>query len=206
MAVVFSKRGIPVKEVSASRFQSVTDTTTSQGILAVFDTPARSLTKLYRPSYRKLLLCENIGDPGNLGTLIRSAAAFDFRLVCLIGACAEPYAPKVVRSSAGAIFAIAVVDSTDVEALALARSRSMRLVATDSTGMSDPTGLSDMVRESSVMMAVGSEAEGLSPGLLHAADLVVRLEHEATVDSLNAAVAGSILMKRIYDFTREAVT
>jgi RNA methyltransferase, TrmH family len=203
IVTVFSKRGVPVKELSAQRLQGMTDTTTSQGILAVFEIPQGSLSELYRPSIRRVLLCEDVGDPGNVGTLIRSAAAFDFGLVCLVGACAEPYSPKVVRASAGSVFAVSISTAEAVDVLAFARERSLKLIAADQTGESDPPALSSLVTSPAIVLAVGSEAEGLSEGMLDAADLVVRLEHETAVESLNAGVAGSILMKQVYDITRD---
>ncbi|MDX9858847.1 MAG: RNA methyltransferase [candidate division Zixibacteria bacterium] len=206
LVTVFAKRGVVIKELSAQRIQSVTDTMTSQGILAVFPVPDGRFTELCRSSVRKVLLCENIGDPGNLGTLIRSAAAFGFGVVGLLGACAEPFAPKVVRSSAGSIFAVAIAQAGLDEVLGLRQKRQMKLIAADNTGQIDPPSLGDLAARSPFMLAVGSEAEGLSANVLQAADLVVRLEHETAVESLNAAVAGSILMKQIYDFTRERTT
>lgn len=206
VAKSFALAGVPVKHLSARQEKGIADAATSQGILAVFASPDGALAELCRPSIRKILLCENIADPGNLGTLIRSAAAFDFQLVCLSGACAEPYSPKVVRSTAGAIFAVKVAEADTDEIHALIRGRSMTLIAADGTGESDPPELADMVSTGTSVLAIGSEAEGLSGDWLHAADLVVRLEHEPAVESLNAAIAGSILMKRIYDLTHEGTS
>ena len=99
----FSRKGVPTRPMSARQIQSLSNTITSQGIVGVFDIPRPDLTELYRRTSRKLLLCENISDPGNLGTLIRSAAAFDFNMVVLCGKSADPFSPKVVRSSAGTV-------------------------------------------------------------------------------------------------------
>lgn len=206
LADSFARAGVPVKRLSARQARGIADAATSQGILGVFAAPESTLAELCRPSIRKILLCENISDPGNMGALIRSAAAFDFRLVCLNGACAEPYSPKVIRSTAGAIFAVKVAEADTGEIRSVLREHSMKLIAADGTGESDPPELADILRTAACVLAVGSEAEGLSGDLLHTADLVVRLEHEPAVESLNAAIAGSILMKRIYDLTCEGTS
>jgi len=178
------------------------DTGTPQGIVAVFDKPETSLIKLYRRSYRKLLLCENIADPGNLGTLLRSAAAFGFELVVLSGNTAEPYSPKVVRGSAGAIFGLKVAKS-DIQTLVAFLDRSgIKLVAADLEGRPVRLPARRALAKAGLILAVGSEATGLSKEILAQAAYRVRIEHCDGVESLNAAVAGSILMKEIYDYYR----
>jgi len=198
----FKKRKVPVYDISASDMKTVSDTGSPQGILAVFETPSTDLFKLYRPDYRKLLLCENISDPGNLGTLIRSAVAFGFEMVILYGQAPEPYAPKVVRSTAGAIFAvkIAVVDRTALPVFV--KKERIRLIATDMKGKDCNLILKKSLNNRKLMLAIGSEADGLSREILDNADDIVRIGHLNHVESLNAAVAGSIIMKQIYDLYR----
>jgi TrmH family RNA methyltransferase len=175
------------------------DAVTAPGLLAVFRTPSQDLAELYRPDMRSILLCDSIADTGNLGTLIRSAAAFGFDLLLLAEQCAEPFAPKVVRASAGAVFArpIAVVSMAD--ALAFIAREQIALVAADLRGEDHMSRMTGRLRGRPLALALGSEAHGLSDVLINRADHRVRVRHEACVESLNAAIAGSILMKEWYD-------
>lgn len=195
----FSKRGIEVTPVSARDIGRIGDTSTSPGLLAVFRTPSVNLRKLYQPRMRSILLCENISDPGNLGTLIRSAAAFGFDLIVLAGQCAEPYSPKVVRSSVGAIFALPIAVTSTEDAIEFTGREQVAIVGTDIKGEDHMIKTAVRLRTKRTLLALGSEARGLSGDLLKRADFTVRVRHERSVESLNAAVAGSILMQQWYE-------
>jgi TrmH family RNA methyltransferase len=177
------------------------DTKSPQGVVGLFAAPATDLQKLYRPGFRSILVCDGIADPGNLGTLLRSALAFDFDLVILTGRSTEPYSPKVVRSSMGAMFGlrIAVAESDAVAAL-IADSGCTVLAATVSDGGDEWRGR--IKSNGRLVLTIGSEAEGLSPEIEALATVRAHITHSTKVESLNAAVAGSILMKEVYDLTR----
>jgi TrmH family RNA methyltransferase len=198
----FASMRVETVQVSERDLARVSATTTSPGILALFATPPDKLPQLYRTGMRSILLCENLSDPGNLGTLCRSARAFAFDLVILVGQCAEPFSPKVVRASAGAMFGIpvAVTDLTELEAFV--QSEGFTIVAADIKGTDSIDEVASALPEHHMILAVGSEADGLSDGLLRLAAYTVRVPHEGCVESLNAAVAGSILMMECYDRAR----
>jgi TrmH family RNA methyltransferase len=191
-----SARRITTEAVSAQLLRAIATATTPQGIVAVFKTPTANPAELSRGDYRKILLCENISDPGNLGTLARSAIAFDFRLMLLTGNSAEPFAPKVVQSSAGAVFGLIIARMELDEIIAFIGQRKIAVVAADVQARDDriPAGL----QKRPFMLAIGSEATGLSQAILRRADMRIRIRHAQTVESLNAAVAGSIIMSRMY--------
>jgi len=193
------KAGVSARRVSAAELGRIADTEASQGLLAVFETPELRLSEHIRPPKRNVLLCENLSDPGNVGTLIRSALAFDFDLVALAGRCAEPFSPKVVRASVGAVFGIPIAVAALREIIEYAeRERHMILgAALQATNGFEPSLTT--LKDRPLMLAIGSEAEGLSPDLLHAAQKLVRIEHSLSVESLNSAIAGSILMRECYD-------
>lgn len=197
------RRKVLVKTVSASEFATMADTREPQGILAVLPIPEMRLEKLYRPGYRRLLLCEDISDPGNLGTLVRSAAAFGIDLVLLVGSCADPFSPKVVRSTAGAIFAIEIAQVTPVELFRWSEREAIKVIASNTKGEIECGLLKKKLRGSKSVLAIGSEATGLSEAVSSRADFVVRINHSDRVESLNAAVAGSILMNQIYGDDRK---
>lgn len=172
---------------------------TSQGILALFKTPSVDLAELYHDRLRTILLCENISDPGNMGTLLRSALAFGFDMAILCGNCTEPFSPKVVRSSAGAVFGLPLAVADTDKAIELADRRRISIIATDSKGRDRMTSVLPRLRRKKVVLALGSEADGLSTDIIDRAESIVRILHTRQVESLNAAVAGSILMRECFE-------
>lgn len=194
----FRSRKIDAIETAASDLSRMSPAETSQGIVAVFSTPTTDLEELYHPAVRNILLCENLSDPGNVGTLCRSALAFGFDLLILAGASAEPYAPKVVRASVGAIFGLPVALAATETALALAAANNIAVIAADMKGRDRLGQVLKGLGKRSLMLSLGSEAAGLSAALRESAEFAVSVRHEALVESLNAAVAGSILMNRCY--------
>jgi len=195
----FRKSGAMVTQISAAELGRIADTETSQGIVAVFITPIVKSGELALSAKRNVLLCENISDPGNLGTLIRSAVAFDFDPVVLVGDCAEPFSPKVVRASVGAIFGTTVAEAAADQIVPCARQGGFALIAAGPQGSERMEHALGNLLGGPVMLAIGSEAEGLSEAITGAADKLVRISHTDQVESLNAAIAGSILMKQCYD-------
>ncbi len=195
----FEAKDVKIEQVSSRDLDRISGTEAPSGILGVFKTPRTELAKLYRPRMRNILLCENLSDPGNVGTVCRSALAFAFDLVILSGSSVEPYAPKVVRASAGALFALPVAVATVADVLVLAGKERLAIVTTDLRGEDRLEKVLPKLDGLKLLLALGSEANGLSPEILEKADFTVRLRHERAVESLNAAVAGSILMKECYD-------
>jgi len=199
LAVRFQKMGITPRAVAAAELKRMAGTEAPQGLLAVFDAPVQNLSELYRPSMRNALMCENLSDPGNVGTLIRSAAAFDFDLVILCERSAEPYSPKVVRASVGAVFGIPIAVTTTAEALDYLARKKFALVASALNGRAGLKRVLARVKDRRMALAIGSEADGLSQIVLDQAYSAVRIQHSRRVESLNSAMAGSILMKECYD-------
>jgi TrmH family RNA methyltransferase len=194
--------GVRNESLKAPQLRSLADTDAPQGLLGVFLIPQGELDELCRPRFRKLLLCDGISDPGNLGTLFRSALAFGFDMLLLIGNCADSYSPKVVRSSMGAVFGLPITVAEADEAMSFIKSKGYAVIAADTGGKEHRKRLKDLVRKGRLVLAIGSEASGLSPGVRSASDLRYRISHTDGVESLNSAVAGSILMKQVYDASR----
>ena len=193
----FRSRKTVIEEISARNLDMVSDSVNSQGMIGVFRIPDRRPDDFPGLERGRFLLLENIADPGNTGTLIRSAAAFGFDFVWQAGEGADPYNSKVVRATAGAIFAIPVVSIAIADLTYYKRSLGARLIAADLTGTDIGTGL-EYDREP-VILALGAEAAGLSREIRQLADLTLHIQHEEKVESLNVAVAGSIIMKALYD-------
>lgn len=163
-----------------------------QGVFGVFRTPAHTLEEV-RPGGRYLAL-EGVQDPGNVGTLLRSAAAFGFDAVLLGPGCAAPFSPKVLRASMGAAGRLPLGVCADLPAaLGALRGRGVACLAAalykarplDAVGTQFPGG---------VCVVIGSEGQGLSDAAIAACSAAVRIPMTDRVESLNAGVAGSILL------------
>jgi TrmH family RNA methyltransferase len=175
-------------EVDDRTLAELADTRTPQGVLAVFAEPAPSEAALTAES--RVVVIDAVQDPGNLGTLIRSAAAFGFdRVVCLDGT-VDPWSPKVVRGSAGTVFQVPLVTSSAADFLDELQSARLPLWVASAEGR--PMG--SQAPGSGVALAIGNEGTGIRASLRGAASEVVRVPMRGDVESLNAAVAGSILM------------
>ena len=197
----FGRRKVPVEAIPARFIRTLSGTETPQGLVAVFPQPETDLAKLYERKQRRILLCEEIQDPGNLGTLIRSALAFGFELIILIKNCVDPFSLKVVRSSAGALFGLDVAIGDKRGFIKRLQKDKVTVMAADASGR-DIGSIRPLCRPGDrLMLAVGSEARGLSRRILDQADYRVRIAHSRDVESLNAAVAGSIIMRQVYDLS-----
>jgi TrmH family RNA methyltransferase len=131
-----------------------------------------------------LLVAWGVGDPGNVGTLIRTAAAFGFGFVCGPDT-ADTWSPKVVRAAAGASFRTAIGNAETIEGL---RAGGRRVVAAVASGGAPPVRGPE-----AIALLIGSEAHGLPDDVVEAADIRVTIPMTSGSESLNAGVAGSIL-------------
>jgi len=185
--------GYPVRRVSRSQFEQISATRTPQGILAVVKTPEGA----YAPSLphqpgNRILLLEDVQDPGNVGTLIRTASAFGITGVILSARCADPFSPKCVQSAAGSLLSVWLRRTEAYLDLAAGlREDGWSLVAATLDGESE-TGV---LRSSRLIIALGSEAAGLSKECLELADCRFTIPIDRRkAESLNVAISGGIVM------------
>ena len=163
-----------------------------QGVFGVFRTPQHTLDEVRRGG--RYLALERVQDPGNVGTLIRSAAAFGFDGVILSEGCASPYAPKTLRASMGAAVRVPVIETGPLSpALARLRQLGIRCLAA-ALEHSEPLGPVPAAHPGGVCVVVGSEGQGLEGDTIAACDAAVRIPMTDRVESLNAGIAGSILL------------
>jgi len=172
-------------------FASAVATESPQGVAALVKLKDFDLEDALRPTPPLLLVVCGVQDPGNVGTMLRSAEAFGASGVLLAENTANPLNPKVVRASAGSLFRLPVLRVKSAEAISQLRERGLRLVAASSHrgGRLDQADLSGPLA-----IFVGSEAAGLSKDILKQMAEVVAIPHSPQVESLNAAVAASILL------------
>lgn len=176
--------------------QKLAGTQSPQGLYAVFETPAYTLADV--DAGRGVLVGEGLQDPANVGAVLRSAAAFGLGGVVLLVGSADPFAPKTLRAGMGAVGRIPVVQGLATEkAAAWLAGQACRVYA--SALVKDACPLKDVRVKTPFALLVGSEGKGLSAQALALADEVVYIPMHHGVQSLNAAVAASVLM---YHFTR----
>jgi RNA methyltransferase, TrmH family len=177
-------QGVDVEEVTPELMKSISDTETSQGILAILD-----LSPIpYPASPNFLLVPDQIRDPGNLGTLIRSANAAGVDAVLIPPETTDPFAPKVVRAGMGAHFRLPI-HSMSWEDI-VGKLVGLQVLVADMDGESCwNTNL-----RQPLALIVGSEAEGASESARTLASQRIKIPMAGGIESLNAAVAGSVLM------------
>lgn len=184
----------PCRLVTDKQMHSICATRTPQGIAAVVRVPADIYSgQLPASAGDKVLLLEDVQDPGNVGSLIRTAAAFGFSGVTLTEKCADPLSPKCLQSTAGTVLSLWIRRTHSYRALAEElKSGGYALVATDLGGKDD---LSVLGHYDKLVLALGNEASGLSDWLLDLSDYRLRLPIASEkAESLNVAACGAICM------------
>ncbi|MFA5308443.1 MAG: RNA methyltransferase [Dehalococcoidales bacterium] len=187
-------RPYPQGRVSAAQFRYISSAQTPQGIMAIVRQPADVYTDaLPQNPGRRILLLEDIQDPGNAGTLIRTAAALDYDGVILTESSADPLSPKCVQASAGTVLSVWLRRTAQYREMAQTlKKQGYSLAAADLKGDTAPDVLPGREK---LVLALGNEAAGLSPELLAAADCRVRIPvAPEKAESLNVAACGAILM------------
>lgn len=139
-----------------------------------------------------IILLDSVSDPGNLGTIIRSASAFGVEGIILFGYCADLYSSKVIRSTAGNFFKIPVVSVNSVDELQKYFKNHVKIAT--ALSKNNNITLKECAKINKRIIMFGSEASGLSYDLIKTADKNIRLEMRNSVDSLNLAVCASIIM------------
>ena len=177
-------RGVDAEMISDSLMKSLSETETPQGILAVLEFSNLSIPH----STNFVLIPDQIRDPGNLGTLLRTAAATGVQAVLLPPETTDAFAPKVVRSGMGAHFRLPIHSMTWEEIKA--KTNSLQIYLADMDGQSCwETNL-----RKPLTLIVGGEAEGASKEARQLATQKISIPMSGNVESLNAGVAGSVLM------------
>ena len=170
-------------EFGPELFDAIADTRTAQGVMALFERPVSK--DVFARADTITVVLDEVQDPGNVGTIIRLAAAFDAGGVGLLPGCADPFSPKAIRASAGAVLSVPIADisAKDLEARAL-------FAATgDGKTVAPP--------QKSAVLVFGSEGRGVSPAILEKSTRIA-IETSGRVESLNVAAAAAILLSRSF--------
>lgn len=186
--------GFSIRKLTRAQLKSISSTRTPQGVIAVVKLPGNTYSDQLSPEPGgKILFLEDIQDPGNVGALIRTAAAFNFSGVLLTDKCADPFSPKCVQSTAGTLLSLWLRRTINyLKALNSLKNNGYRLIATDLKGKNSPEILKD---NDKFILALGNEAAGLSNNILEKADFRLQIPvNQQKAQSLNVAACGAICM------------
>lgn len=174
-------------------FDKLAETDTSQGVMAIVKKPQFSAADFVeKTAEENFVILDRLQDPGNIGTIIRTADAAGYSLVVALKGTADIFSPKVVRAAAGSLFRVPVVFIDDNrELLSFIRAAGGKLIA---TCFETDRCYYDVDLTRGIGLIIGNEGNGISKELMEMADLKIRIPMSGTVESLNASVAAAILM------------
>lgn len=201
----WAKRGFNQKKIFAvenSLFNDVAQTETSQGIIAVVEKPVFSLEDFIESGAPgNFVILDRLQDPGNIGTIIRTADAAGYGLIIAMKGTADFFSPKVVRAAAGSMFRMPMISLADEgELLKLVQAAGKHLTAT-CLEESRYYYEEDLSRD--IALIIGNEGNGISQDLMNRAEIKVKIPMTGNIESLNASVAAAIIM---YEAVRGAAT
>lgn len=184
--------------VNEKVFNSMTDVSNPQGILAIID---KSGNKEAEIDFKEdlFLILDNIQDPGNMGTILRTADSINLKQILVSKGTSDPYNPKVVRSTMGAIFRVKVIECEDLsKTIKELKKHKIKIYATD---LKTDKSIYD-VDYKKVAVVIGNEANGVSNDVLDLADTKIKIPMKGKTESLNAAVATGVIL---YEATRQSM-
>ena len=181
--------------VTKKLFQTMTDVVSPQGVMAVVE-KGDNIDKIdYTEDF--ILALDGIQDPGNLGTILRTADSANLKQIILSGDCADPYNPKVVRSTMGAIFRMNMVTTPNLlKTLQEIKRHKFEIIV---TSLETQKSIYDIFYHKKVVV-IGNEANGVTKEVQELADKKVKIPMLGKTESLNASVAAGIM---IYEYVRE---
>ncbi|MDL9980553.1 TrmH family RNA methyltransferase [Microbacterium sp. ASV49] len=187
--------GCEVVYATEAVLDAMADTVTPQGVVAVARQFPASIRDVFAESPRLIAICEEVRDPGNLGTIIRAADAAGADAVVLTGRTVDPYNPKVVRSTTGSLFHLPITVGGELQDVAnRARAAGLRVVAADVKGDDLLAARAEGLLAEPTAWLFGNEARGLTDEALAIADTALRLPIFGRAESLNLATAASVCL------------
>ena len=178
--------------LSDKLFEQLAQTETTQGIMAVVEKPELSPDRFLDRGGGNFIVLDRLQDPGNIGTILRTADAAAYELAIVMKGTADVFSPKVVRAATGSLFRMPVVfmDSVD-ELMEFTRAAGKKLVA---TCFDTDRYYYDENLKGNIALIIGNEGSGISRELIECSDLKIKIPMHGNIESLNASVAAGILM------------
>ena len=187
------EKGLEISTVNETEFRSAAETESPQGILAIAETPSHSLTQLTDREFLRLLVLDAVQDPGNVGTMLRTAAALGADATIALPGTVDIWNAKVVRAAMGASFHHAAFHSAEDALFEFLDAARVELWGAEASGES----VDGSVAPNRLALAVGNEGAGLSSSVRARARRLVSLPISGAVESLNVSVAAGILLYQL---------
>lgn len=178
-----------IYRVPKNIFDELSDTDTPQGILAVMEQSAVEF--IPDINSERILVLDGVSEPGNMGTIIRTAEAIGFDGIYLMKGCTDVYAPKTVRSTMGSVFRVKMKSGCTVEHLTELKNMGFSVIATTPSGS---VALEKYDAPLKCAVVIGNEAHGVSGEVMEIADEKIKITMGGMAESLNAAIAAGIVM------------
>lgn len=185
-----------VEVLSDTVFQYVSDTKTPQGILCIVKQKEYDMKELLNIKNPHFMVLDNLQDPGNLGTIVRTAEGAGVDAVFLSKESVDIYNPKTIRSTMGSIYRMPVIYIEDL--LELLQSFKARGIKSYAAHLNGKNTYDKEDYQTGTAILIGNEGNGLRDEVSNSADIWVRIPMQGQVESLNAAIAASILMFEVY--------
>lgn len=188
---------LPCKVVFMEKtlFEKLSQTQASQGVLAIVEKTVMGegdFLKQIQTKSGNVVLLDRLQDPGNIGTILRTADAAGYSGLMTIKGTADLYAPKIVRAAAGSLFRMPVFAADcPKQAVSILKAAGKTILA---TGFDTELCYYDVDMRNNIGLIIGNEGNGISADLMNMAHQVIRIPMDGNIDSLNAAVAAGILM------------
>ncbi len=190
----FASSGRPPLVFSPALFSSLSDTTHPQGLIGLFTRPESNLESLFEDPSSVIVALDAVQDPGNVGTIIRLAAAFEAAGVALTEGCADPFSPRTIRASAGAVLLLPVCSTTRKNLLDMASHRKYPIYAAEGKSRKG----SAAPPSARAVLVFGSEGQGVHADLSRGANRLT-IQVSTRVESINVAAAAAILLAKSYE-------
>ncbi len=195
-------KGYKMYTLAPRIFDYVSDTVTPQGIMAICRMEEVSFSDIELDDKSLIVVCENLQDPGNAGTIIRSADAAGAKAVIMTKGCVDLYNPKVTRSLMSSLFSVKVVRNKNIDSVfGFLKNNKIKSVAGALCNTSQHLFDADMT--GSVAIFIGNEGNGLSEDTVKRCDVKVTIPMLGGAESLNASTAGAVMM---YEVVRQNKT
>ena len=193
----FDTKNTKIITISNKIFNDISDVKTPQGILAVIK---KNQNNQIETNQEYILALDSLQDPGNMGTIIRTADSANINQIIINKTTVDPYSPKVIRSTMGAIYRTNIIEVEDLKAtLKEMKLKGFQIITTD---LKATQSIYDINYNNKTVVVIGNEANGVSQEILQTADKKVIIPMLGKTESLNASIAASIM---IYEYVRQKI-
>lgn len=180
--------------LSNDLFGKISSTENTQGIVAIINMNEIAIDDFDIEKHKKVIVLDRVQDPGNLGTIIRTADAAGFDIIIMTKGCVDVYNPKVVRSAMGSMFYMDIISAQQEDILEILKENEVEIV---SSYLNTDNYFNKINYSDKSALVVGNEANGISDFWIDNSDVLVKIPMIGKAESLNVAVSAALLMYQI---------